>query len=321
MRSSGCSSPAPAPSARSIWRGSPGAPTSRWPASPTSTLRALERARSRAPGAKPFADPLRLIDEVEADAIIVASPAATHVEIGAQGARAKLERADREAGRAFGRRGRAARRGGPALRGLRPARPCAALFARSSAPGRDRAFGLDRRGSLRQLAPLPRRQPCRPLRRRRPDLHHADPRHRSRVLDRAIGLPLGSRPARGRGLSIADGGLRRARRPESSAICAPPGPFRATSFRPIAWRRSASAAASSLSSGKRSWSTPRAAARAASSPKRTIRCETNRIISSPACATARLRLRSICRRRSPASSLPTRRSSRCIRDREVSLGG
>lgn len=43
---------------------------------------ALERAGSRAPGARLFADPLRLIDEVEADAIIVASPAATHVEIG-----------------------------------------------------------------------------------------------------------------------------------------------------------------------------------------------------------------------------------------------
>ena len=43
---------------------------------------ALERAISRAPGAKPFADPLRLIGEVEADAIIVASPAATHAEIG-----------------------------------------------------------------------------------------------------------------------------------------------------------------------------------------------------------------------------------------------
>jgi predicted dehydrogenase len=43
---------------------------------------ALERAGSRAPGAKPFSDPLRLIDEVEADAIIVASPIATHIELG-----------------------------------------------------------------------------------------------------------------------------------------------------------------------------------------------------------------------------------------------
>ncbi|HTZ67092.1 MAG TPA: Gfo/Idh/MocA family oxidoreductase [Roseiarcus sp.] len=43
---------------------------------------ALERAGWRAASAKLFADPLRLIDEVEADAIIVASPAATHIEIG-----------------------------------------------------------------------------------------------------------------------------------------------------------------------------------------------------------------------------------------------
>lgn len=43
---------------------------------------ALERAGSRAPGAKLFVDPLRLIDEIKADAIIIASPAATHVEIG-----------------------------------------------------------------------------------------------------------------------------------------------------------------------------------------------------------------------------------------------
>jgi predicted dehydrogenase len=43
---------------------------------------ALERAGSRSPLAKRFADPLRLIEEVEADAIIVAAPAATHVEIG-----------------------------------------------------------------------------------------------------------------------------------------------------------------------------------------------------------------------------------------------
>ena len=42
---------------------------------------ALKRAHSFAPRAH-FADPLRLIDEVEAEAVIVASPAATHVEIG-----------------------------------------------------------------------------------------------------------------------------------------------------------------------------------------------------------------------------------------------
>ena len=47
---------------------------------------ALERAAARAPGARLFADPLQLIDEVEADAVIVASPAATHVAIGTQGA-------------------------------------------------------------------------------------------------------------------------------------------------------------------------------------------------------------------------------------------
>lgn len=43
---------------------------------------ALKRAGSRAPGAQLFADPLRLIDEVGAEAVIVASPAGTHVEIG-----------------------------------------------------------------------------------------------------------------------------------------------------------------------------------------------------------------------------------------------
>jgi predicted dehydrogenase len=43
---------------------------------------ALERAGSRSPLAKRFADSLRLIEEVEADAIVVATPAATHVEIG-----------------------------------------------------------------------------------------------------------------------------------------------------------------------------------------------------------------------------------------------
>lgn len=43
---------------------------------------ALERAGSRAPPARLFADPLQLIEEVEAEAVIVASPAATHVEIG-----------------------------------------------------------------------------------------------------------------------------------------------------------------------------------------------------------------------------------------------
>jgi predicted dehydrogenase len=43
---------------------------------------ARDRAGARAPGAKLLADPLRLIDDVEADAIIIASPAATHVEIG-----------------------------------------------------------------------------------------------------------------------------------------------------------------------------------------------------------------------------------------------
>src|SRR5271165_4165144 len=43
---------------------------------------ALERAGSRSPLAKRFADPLRLIEQVGADAIIVAAPAATHVEIG-----------------------------------------------------------------------------------------------------------------------------------------------------------------------------------------------------------------------------------------------
>ena len=42
---------------------------------------ALERARPLASGAKLFADPLRLIDDVEADAVIVASPAATHLDI------------------------------------------------------------------------------------------------------------------------------------------------------------------------------------------------------------------------------------------------
>ena len=42
---------------------------------------ALERARPLAPAAKLFTDPLRLIDEIEADAVIVASPAATHVDI------------------------------------------------------------------------------------------------------------------------------------------------------------------------------------------------------------------------------------------------
>ena len=43
---------------------------------------ALERAGSRSPLARRFADSLRLIEEVEADAIVVATPAATHVEIG-----------------------------------------------------------------------------------------------------------------------------------------------------------------------------------------------------------------------------------------------
>jgi predicted dehydrogenase len=43
---------------------------------------ALQQASSRAPGATPFADPLGMIDKIEADAIIVASPAASHVEIG-----------------------------------------------------------------------------------------------------------------------------------------------------------------------------------------------------------------------------------------------
>ena len=43
---------------------------------------ALERAGSRAPDARLFADPLQLIDEVDAEAVIVATPAATHVEIG-----------------------------------------------------------------------------------------------------------------------------------------------------------------------------------------------------------------------------------------------
>jgi predicted dehydrogenase len=43
---------------------------------------ALAQARSRAPGAASFADPSGMLDKIEADAIIVASPAATHVEIG-----------------------------------------------------------------------------------------------------------------------------------------------------------------------------------------------------------------------------------------------
>jgi predicted dehydrogenase len=51
---------------------------------------ALKRAGSRAPGAQLFADPLRLIDEVGAEAIIVASPAATHVEIGLEALKRNL---------------------------------------------------------------------------------------------------------------------------------------------------------------------------------------------------------------------------------------
>jgi predicted dehydrogenase len=43
---------------------------------------ALERAGSRSPLARCFADSLRLIEGVEADAIVIATPAATHVEIG-----------------------------------------------------------------------------------------------------------------------------------------------------------------------------------------------------------------------------------------------
>ena len=61
--------------------GSPGAQTRKWLASPTPDPAALELIRSRHGVVNCLADPSRLIDEVEADAIVIATPAASHVEI------------------------------------------------------------------------------------------------------------------------------------------------------------------------------------------------------------------------------------------------
>src|SRR4051812_27849287 len=51
---------------------------------------ALERVRARYGIATLAADPLRLIDETPADAIIIATPAASHVEICERALRANL---------------------------------------------------------------------------------------------------------------------------------------------------------------------------------------------------------------------------------------
>ena len=149
--------------------------TRSWSASPIRIAAALERACSRYGVANRRADPLRLIDEIAADAIIVATPAASHVEIGVARARPGSLRAAGKARRAVSDGRRPAARRGARFRRLRAARPCAALFERSSAAGRDRPLGPDRKSHLCEFAPLPGRQSRDPLSRRRPCPDDPDP--------------------------------------------------------------------------------------------------------------------------------------------------
>ena len=124
---------------------------------------ALEAIRSALGGARRLADPLRLIEDAEADAIVIATPAASHVELCL---------------RALGRN-LAVLLEKPVAPSASQAAPLLAAARNSEGfvlPGHVLRFsqdharmvgivrsGRDRQGHLRELASLPRRQPCCPL--------------------------------------------------------------------------------------------------------------------------------------------------------------
>ena len=90
---------------------------------------ALEPIRAKLGVAECLTDPLRLIDVVEADAIIVATPAASHVEIGVRALSKKSPGVAREARCAVSDVRRPAPCGSAQFCGLHHARPRAAVFA------------------------------------------------------------------------------------------------------------------------------------------------------------------------------------------------
>ena len=260
---------------------------------------AFEPISSALGGVKVLTDPLRMIDEVEADAIIVATPAASHVEISMA---------------ALGRN-LCVLMEKPVAPSAGSAAPLLAAERRSTGfvlPGHVLRFSHDharmieiiRSGRIGNViyvnsAPIPGRKPCRPLPGYRPDpdrlsfttstLRNGSPAQTSVRFS----------PAAPRALAAA----RRRRcqqspRPELSAICARRGRFRTETCRLTASKWWENGAASSLLSERGSSFMPRDVAQAILR-RRMILCATSTIAFWLACAIVRRRRPSISRKRSP----------------------
>ena len=170
---------------------------------------ALERIRFLYDALPYHPDPLRMIDETEADAIVIATPAASHVEICvralSRGLCVLLEKpvaTSAEAASALlasGQKSTAFVLPGHVLRFSKDHQRLVEIVE----------LGPDRRSDLCGFAPLPGRKPRDPLWRRRPCPHDPDPRRRSRAMGDAFGLPLRARPAvRGLWIPVDDNGVR-----------------------------------------------------------------------------------------------------------------